>query len=99
MTQTCTSHILSYTTVPPPGLRLVPGSMRSPDVCEGEVTHGGHSPGQHQLSECEVQPQAKASLACGDKPDPPVPPTPPHTGPEPGTAPAQSYLPPSKSLH
>ncbi|KAK1899023.1 L-lactate dehydrogenase B chain [Dissostichus eleginoides] len=43
--------------------------MWSPDVCvNGE---GGHSSGQHQLSECEVQPQAKASLACGDKPDPP----------------------------
>lgn len=40
-------------------------------VCEREVTRGGHGSGQHQLSECEVQPQAKASFACGDKPDPP----------------------------
>lgn len=48
-------------------------------VCEGDVTHGGHSSGQHQLSECEVQPQAKASLACRDKPDPPHPPTYTHT--------------------
>ncbi|KAF3860322.1 hypothetical protein F7725_000577 [Dissostichus mawsoni] len=53
--------------------------MWSPDVCVCEWG-GGHSSGQHQLSECEVQPQAKASLACGDKPDPPYPPTPPpHT--------------------
>lgn len=35
----------------------------------------GHCSGQHQLSECEVQPQAKTSPACGDKPDPPYPPT------------------------
>lgn len=53
--------------------------MRSSGVCVREVTHGGHSSGQHQLSECEVQPQAKASLACGDKPDRPHPPT--HTHP------------------
>lgn len=45
--------------------------MRSPDVC---VHVGGHSSGRHQLPECEVQPQAKASLACGDKLDPPLPP-------------------------
>lgn len=42
-------------------------------LCEREVTRGGHGSGQHQLSECEVQPQAKASFACGDKPDPPHP--------------------------
>lgn len=68
-------------------------------VREGEVTHGGHSSGQHQLSECEVQPQAKASRACRDKPDPPRTPTHTLAGPEPGAAPTRSYLPPSKSSH
>lgn len=42
-------------------------------VREREVTRRGHGSGQHQLSECEVQPQAKASFACGDKPDTPHP--------------------------
>lgn len=66
-------------------------------VCEREVTRGGHGSGQHQLSECEVQPQAKAFFACGDKPDPPHPLTHTNTGPE--AAPLRFYLPPSKSLH
>lgn len=48
-------------------------------VCEGEVTHGGHSSGQHQLSECEVQLQAKGHPAFGDKLDPPHTPTHTHT--------------------
>lgn len=44
--------------------------MWSPGVClcvmrRGEVTHEGHSSGQHQLLKCEVQPQAKASLPVG----------------------------------
>lgn len=49
-------------------------------VCvKREVTRGGQGSGQHQLSECEVQPQAKASFACGDKPDPSHPLTHTHT--------------------
>lgn len=42
-------------------------------VFAGEVTHGGHSSGQEQLLESEVQPQVKSFRAFGDEPDPPYP--------------------------
>lgn len=67
---------------------------------KGEVTHGGHSSGQHQLSECEVQPQAKASLPVGVNLTLLVYPH-THTATEPGAALAHTRLPPSKrcALH
>lgn len=67
---------------------------------KGEVTHGGHSSGQHQLSECEVQPQAKASLPVGVNLTPLIYPH-THTATEPGATLAHTRLPPSKrcALH